>query len=89
MKDPIFEEFMHRAQEMEQAAGPPPTKDPKKDKKITQAEAIKEFNSAQNPFRYYQNSDFDRGVRKALEKNKPNRNQQRTNSYENSHRSLN
>jgi hypothetical protein len=36
---------------------------------MTQAEAIAEFNSSANPFRYYQFSDFERGIRKTMNKN--------------------
>ena len=56
MKDPIFEEFMQRAQEMEIVAGP--RKEPEKKKIMTQKEAIAEFNSPQNCMRFYGFQDF-------------------------------
>jgi hypothetical protein len=67
MKDPIFEEFMQRAQEMELVAGP--RKEPEKKKTMTKQEAIAEFNSPKNCMRFYDFQDFKSSVRRTLEKN--------------------
>ena len=90
LKDPILENFMIKAKEMELAAGPPPPPiQQEKIKKKTTTEAIKEFNSSLNPLRYYTFTDFNKEVNKSLRNAKPQRgkatSQERYNSVDKLH----
>ena len=62
LKDPVLEEFLEKAREMEQAAGPSPIVNQSQVvKPKTYSDALKEFNS--NPLRYYSVTDFNKAIR--------------------------
>ena len=62
LKDPVLEEFLEKAKEMEQAAGPALTVNSSQFvKPKTYSDALKEFNS--NPLRYYTVTDFNKAIK--------------------------
>lgn len=67
IKDPILEQFLKKAEEMERHAGTP-SPQPKKTQAVikTTAEKIKDFES--NPLRYFTVTDFGRAIRSSPQK---------------------